>query len=372
MISATPKILFLSDERYIHSPIPGGVQICTAEYINYLKATGFEVSVLPVQPRVSTLARLKVRLGIEVYDLYTIKHHYQEIADIIRSQNINFVCFNQLNLAYAAADLRLMVNDNVRFVGLSHGNESGDYLHEISKHRKSPWLKTWRLGRMLTKEQHLFSRVLDAVITISEMDTNVNKWLGADKILSLPRILHPNFLSWKPVAQHIGFVGTLNHKPNFDGINSVAKELDKPGFDGTLVIVGAPEQIGKQLQDKYSFISYLGPLTVDQLEQEAATWSLYINPVLWYARGASTKLAQAINWGLPVLTTPAGARGYELSAGDIVTVDNTAKSFASAVHAAIQSQEQVNALRNAAISNAKGFDQQVWVRKLKDFITSLL
>jgi hypothetical protein len=36
-----------------------------------------------------------------------------------------------------------------------------------------------------------------------------------------------------------------------------------------------------------------------------------LNPVFWLSRGASMKLATALGWGLPVLTTQAGARGYE-------------------------------------------------------------
>lgn len=44
-----------------------------------------------------------------------------------------------------------------------------------------------------------------------------------------------------------------------------------------------------------------------------------MHPLFWHARGASTKIATAINWGLPVATTPAGLRGYHWRDGDIAT-----------------------------------------------------
>jgi hypothetical protein len=77
-----------------------------------------------------------------------------------------------------------------------------------------------------------------------------------------------------------------------------------------LRVVGGPESIGVALQNEFKSIRYLGELPDEKLTAEAATWCAFINPIFCYARGASTKVATALGWGLPVITTPHGARGY--------------------------------------------------------------
>ena len=64
---------------------------------------------------------------------------------------------------------------------------------------------------------------------------------------------------------------------------------------------------------------YLGPLSNELLEAEARTWSCFLHPIFCYARGASTKLATALSWEIPIVTTPTGRRGYTWRAGQLPT-----------------------------------------------------
>ena len=57
-------------------------------------------------------------------------------------------------------------------------------------------------------------------------------------------------------------------------------------------------------------MDFLGRLDDAALRAEAGTWSCFAHPMFCYAMGASTKLAVALAWRLPVATTRAGARGY--------------------------------------------------------------
>ena len=79
--------------------------------------------------------------------------------------------------------------------------------------------------------------------------------------------------------------------------------------------------MGKLLEKKYSQVTYLGELSNDNLETEVATWALLLNPVWWYSTGASTKLAKAISWGVPIVTTTAGMRGYKWHKGNLLVAD---------------------------------------------------
>jgi len=64
-------------------------------------------------------------------------------------------------------------------------------------------------------------------------------------------------------------------------------------------------------------IEYLGPLSDADLEKEASTWNCFVNPLFCFARGCSTKLATALGWRIPTITTPAGCRGYTWKQGSL-------------------------------------------------------
>ena len=363
--------LFITDKGYVDYDIPGGVQICTTEFIKYLEKADFDITIFKITPSPTILNRIKIKLGIEAYELYNVNTHLSEIVNIINTQNIKFVFFNQLNLSHWTTKIKERVSADVKFIGLSHGNESGDYLYDITKTANTSILQTWRLGKLLIKEKIMFSELLNGVITISDNETYIDQWLGAQNILFLPRILEPHFINWQPEANTIGFVGTLNHLPNIAGIKLLAKQLQLSGFTGKFKVVGACADIGNELEKQYQFIKYCGALNNEQLKNEISTWCLFINPVFWYARGSSTKLSHGINWGIPVITTPAGIRGYELVDYKCVTADNTASTFAQMAMQALNDEQYLKELKQTTENNATSFNTDTWANKLSLFLNAL-
>jgi len=233
-------------------------------------------------------------------------------------------------------------------------------------------LQLWKLGKQQVLENCFFDNLLNGVIVMSEQEVGINQWLGAKNILYLPRILEPRFIEWQGQTGVVGFLGTLDHLPNKLGIEYLASSLKETGFAGSLRIVGGPEKVGKALADKFSFINYLGPITDSELHQEIKKWSVFLNPVFWYARGASTKLALAISYGLPLITTPAGCRGYELSDNSITCADNTPECFAQMLNNALKSPELLKRLKYSSEQNAKDFMIEKHIFNLKEFIQKIL
>ncbi len=363
--------LFITEKKYIDYSIPGGVQRCTEEFVHYFEKAGYALTIFKVQPVVTVLKRIKIKLGLETYDLYEADQYLEEITAAVISGNIKIVLFNQLNLAHWTDALKKRLPDDVRFIGLSHGNESGDYLHEATNTGRTTFLQTWRLGKLLVKEHHLFRHLLNGVITISEHDSYINQWLGAGNVLYLPRILQPDLISWIPVPDTIGFVGTLNHLPNLQGITDMAEALTARNFSGQLRLAGGPPETGYDLAKKYPFIHYSGALTETELRKEVASWSVFLNPVFWYSRGSSTKLAQGLAWGLPVVSTPAGTRGYDLSDPDLCCADNTPASFVTKVLSTLASPSLLSALKQTAENNTKTFNLEPWLLQLRLFVAKI-
>ena len=366
------KVLFISEAGYLRSDIRGGVQLCTDEYIRYIRLVGYDVQEFPVKPSFSLVNRIKIKLRLDTYEHYDVAPYIDDLVKAIKSSPIKLVFVNQVSLSPWVETLKKHVPADVKFIGLSHGNESADYLNDITKPGKPAFLQTWKLGKLLVKENHYFSALLDGVVVLSEQEVAINNWIGANNVLYLPRILEPGFLDWKPKRLVAGFAGTLDHIPNLHGIRYLAKALSEIKFNGKLRIVGGPRVVGENFERQYPFIEYAGPIDDDELVKEVATWSMSVNPVFWYARGASTKLAQAINWGIPCLTTPAGRRGYELADESIVTADNTPKTFAQAMAGILADQQRVINLKTASETNARAFNPEPFVIRLQEFISLIL
>jgi glycosyltransferase involved in cell wall biosynthesis len=228
-----------------------------------------------------------------------------------------------------AKPIKKKFGDRVKIVLLSHGNHSGDFLHLITKPITKPssvreWASKIRLGRLISTEAEYRVKWLDGVVTLSETEMQIENWFGSKRTSFLPRKLYKDFLQRNPVPGRIGFVGRLDHPPNLQGVTILLNALSSMPKQWQFRLVGAPATFGMKIKNQFPFIEYLGELSDADLEKEVATWAFFTNPVWWYSTGASTKLARAISWGLPIITTTAGTRGYEWKRGKLLIADSPA------------------------------------------------
>ena len=277
------------------------------------------------------------------FDRKTIK----SLCAAIDDERVEFAFLNNveaLSLAPRIGQLR----PNCKLVYLSHGVELTDVVNNLRLtpeiiprvQRNSKWM-----GRLLLDEvrcrQYLFG-----TICISQEDMLFEQWLGSPKVMFLPRRISDDRISRSPLGRRIGCVSTLNHGPNLHGLRLLLEQLDRVG-EVSLRLVGGPVEVGADLAEKYDCLDYLGPLANDSLKREASTWWAFVNPIFCTARGASTKVATALGWGVPVLTTPQGKRGYNWPAS-IPTYDS-ASSLAIACKLACQESSMESLLQGVKI-----------------------
>lgn len=291
-------------------PGGGGVQWCTREYFATLTTAGFTPQEFPFGPDRSLRARLMRRLRPRPHDNYLSPELAGRIVMAAHQADARWIFLNNTAAGALAPALR-RANPALRLVFLSHGAEITDVVNNLrlgsvampAHQARASWL-----GHLLVAE--IAQRAaLDATITISQPDTEVERWLGAKATLFLPRQVVSRPLPLAPVPGRVGCVATLDHGPNRHGLEELASVLDQTG-GVVLRLVGGPETIGRALATRFRSIHYCGRLDDETLAAEAATWRAFVNPIFCPARGASTKVATALGWGLPVLTTPDGARGY--------------------------------------------------------------
>jgi hypothetical protein len=344
------RSLFVSNQKALGS-FPGGVQWCTKDYLATLQAAGWQVDLLPYDTDQRLAARLRRRLCPRPFADRISPGLISEIGSVIQTSGAECVFLNNSEPLAEAAAIKKQIGDRVRLVFLSHGVESTDLLNDLRlgnesvpfRQRQPLWI-----GRLFLSElEH--RRHLDGVVCMSEEDVLFERWLGSKNVCFLPRMVQPQPLDWRPVPHRVGTVGTLRHIPNLDGIRRFAAELERhPPV--RLRVVGGPASAGKKLAEEFNSVEYMGSLDDAALKVEAATWCAFVNPIFCQARGASTKVATALGWGLPVLTTPQGARGYRWD-DDVLPRMQTARELAQlAVTVASGNEQAAWKLRAHAIS----------------------
>ncbi|MCP9826032.1 hypothetical protein [Synechococcus sp. EJ6-Ellesmere] len=307
--SINSNILFVSNADYL-KPNGGGVQWCTNEYLKMMEASNLNISICSYSSDMNLFSRVKRRLLPQPFKGIVPKSAISEIISITRARKISFIALNNTEACSLASQIR-EIDKQIKILFLSHGAEIVDLVNQIridpksiSRLKRSPhWI-----GRTLRDE--IYQRQsLDGAICISKEDVQFERWLGSRNTLFIPRSIHINLLPNRAKKHRMGIVSTLDHVPNRSGIIELANAMTNSNIQ--IRLVGGPTSIGEKLASLFKSIYYCGRLSDSDLKIEASTWRAFANPIFCQARGASTKVATALGWGIPVLTTPQGARGYE-------------------------------------------------------------
>jgi hypothetical protein len=297
------------------APSGGGVQVCNREHMALLEGAGFRLQVMSYDFERSLRTRVANRLFPKLLPAREPRDLAERIALALAASGTKHV-FHAMNTFPAVLQEINRKFPDVRQILLSHGAEAVDFCIEQGLRRDTGTENRSRataermLGRALL-DQREQRRHLDAVLTLATLDAEIERWLGARKVLSVPRTISHDRLPFKPVDGRVGCVATLDHPPNSSGLTRLLGALDgKTPANFRLRLVGGPAVCGTALAARHELVDYLGPLDDDALRAEAATWCCFVNPIFVYSKGCSTKLAVALGWGLPIATTRFGARGY--------------------------------------------------------------
>lgn len=365
----TKPAVFVSNRGFLDAS-GGGVQWCSREYLETIKLAGFEVDTFEFTIDRTVKSRLLRKFFPAPNSNLISARTRLELYERIDRSNATY-CFLNNTIACGLAPWIRAHFPKTKIVFLSHGVELTDSVNNLRltpellpKHERKP---AW-LGRLIAREIEL-RRELSGTICISQNDEELEKWLGSRSTLFLPRQIPINKLPLQPIAGRIGCVSTLGHGPNLHGLKLLASALEKyPSVD--LRIVGAPSEIGEQLSVSHPNLTYCGRLSDEDLKHEAASWSAFANPIFCPARGASTKVATALGWGLPVVTTAHGTRGYNWDDHFIPTFESP-KAMAKALSgwASNQRSKDAEAAVKKLLSLAPTLDSVVV--QLREFVEKL-
>jgi glycosyltransferase involved in cell wall biosynthesis len=352
------RSLFVYNPADLKALVPGGVQRCTREFLSVVEAASDYFATLEVDYDSSVITKLKRRTRLFPYAQYDAPAWRKQLINAIEHNRIEVVFLNRAELARFVSVIS-EIAPSTRSVLMSHGNESGDLVHEVGVHRKADhrnvalrWYDYLWLGGDLAFEAQIRHENDFTVIAMSEAEAVIERWLGAADVVILPRAVNVNPIDWKPKPRRAGWVGSLHHTPNIVALKALLARIAASESKVELDIVGRPEWIGNDLAARYPFVRYLGALDDSELPLIMQNWSLFLNPIFWLTKGASMKLADSLGRGLPVLSTRSGNRGYDLPEGVVFVTEDDPNEFVERMDWLLSNPEVLSTARAKIIESA--------------------
>jgi hypothetical protein len=262
-------------------------------------------------------------------------------VDAAKSNGANLILLNVIDLLPLAQDIKRLAGNDCKVVMLSHGLASVDEVHTQRILKAYPHLpmnlSSLRPGDLLRQEAE-YLPYCDHVVSLAPFEVEICRWLGAKSDSWIPRAIPHDPLDRKPVSGRLGVVGTLDHPPTMEAMWLVLEAMRQqgPGHVRVRIVSGSRRQ-AEFFAASFPFVEDAGRLDELGLREEASTWSAFLHPLFCFARGASTKLATGLSWGLPCITTESGMRGYNLPAGAVICAE-CPEEFADKARAAACSE----------------------------------
>ena len=321
---ATRRAVFVSHRNSVHGGA-GGQQVCTHEYRETLRLAGFELHDVLWEHERTLARRVANRLRPSPYNRPWSPDLARRVVDETAKRKADIVFLNVIDLLPLATDLKKLGGKDCKIVMLSHGLASVDEVHTQRILREYPFLplnpSPLRPGDLLQQEAE-FLPACDHVVSLAPFEVEICRWLGAKSNSWVPRAISHDPLDRKPLPGRVGAVGTLDHPPTMEAMWLVLEAMRRrgPGTSCVRLVSGSRRQ-AEFFAREFPFVDDLGRLDDAALRQEASTWSAFLHPLFCFARGASTKLATGLSWGLPCITTESGVRGYDLPEGAAIVAD---------------------------------------------------
>ncbi|WP_417867170.1 glycosyltransferase family 4 protein [Xanthomarina gelatinilytica] len=178
-------------------------------------------------------------------------------------------------------------------------------------------------------------RLADKIITISEQDKNALKefYSEENKMVTIGNVHQFLDVEKTPFKHREGlfFVGGFSHKPNQDAVlflyHDIMPLVWKKNKHIKVTIVGSyPTKDMLDLNsDRFKVLGY-----VEDISEYFNTSRVFVAP-LRYGAGVKGKIGQSLEYGLPLVTTPIGAEGFDFKAQADHVIDTTAQGLANKI-----------------------------------------
>lgn len=345
------KTALIFDEQ-IPTPDQDSGSVRMVRMLRVLQELDYKITFYPVSSEHTDYAGELQQLGIEVvYGPHDAKRFlktngkYFDLVVLSRPRVGSFF----LDLCQAFCTNAKILYDTVDLHYLRLGRQSA---LEIDPEEKQYFAAMARTHEVIEKK---LIRETDCTLLVSEAEQKI---LAKDGFTSLAVVSNIHMLV--PEAYKVGyndrsdlvFVGGFQHTPNIDSIEWYVEKIHPlvreqlPNVRLRVVGSRMPEDLQKRLK-AINGVTVDGFLSDEDLHTLLTQSRLMVSPLL-YGAGVKGKIGQAIEYGLPVVTTTIGAEGMHLTDGVSGFVADSAEAFADKVVAAYSDREQWQRIQSAA------------------------
>lgn len=296
--------------------------------VKLLRRAGYNVTFLPdnfmaMQPYTSQLQHMGVQVLYQTDGGPTLN---EALQNVLAAVDIAWISRPELFKKYAPLVRRAK---HVRVV-----YDTVD-LHHVRKQREAELNggddTEWRALQQAEAEA---ARSADVTVVVSPEERDALHALGVSNLFVVPNIHEPVQLPQRRFEDTTGllFVGNYNHPPNLDAAQWLCREVmptvweSLPDVRLTLAGSNPSDALRELASDRVTVTGHIPDLTPYFRRNR-----LFVAP-LRFGAGMKGKVGQALEHGLPVVTTSVGAEGMQLRNGEeamIAPID--AQTFAGAV-----------------------------------------
>lgn len=324
--------LALIIEETLPTPDKDSGSVRMIAMIRGLQQLGYKVTfwpndMKPKSPYVTQMQQMGVEVAYGSIDFMQFARHYASFYDLVIMSRPE-ICAKYINICKAHFTNAKLVYDTVDLHYVRLARQA-----EVEKSNAEALLEQSRWFRVL--EHGLMERT-DATLVVSEKEVEILRGEGVQENILVVSNIH----SIKEAAYSVGFedrkdvvfVGNYAHLPNRDAalwlINDIWPNVYKLDSSAKLHLVGAnlPDDLNVKLQKAKNVVVH-GFLTDEELANLLTHTRVFVAP-LRYGAGVKGKIGQAIEYGIPVVSTAIGAEGMHLSNNKNAFVSDDAKEFA--------------------------------------------
>lgn len=325
--------LALIIEQTLPTPDKDSGSVRMLAMIKGLQELGYKVTFWPndqeqKEPYATQMQQLSIEVVYGAVDFMQFSKHYAAYYDLVIMSRPE-ICARYINICKAHYTNAKLVYDTVDLHYLRLARQA-----EIEKANAEALIEQSRWYKIL--ETGLMERT-DATLVVSEKEVEILK----DEKVKANVLVVSNIHSIKGDGYAIDFddrsdvifVGNYAHLPNRDAVlwltDHIWPLVIKKSPKTKLYIVGAnmPNELNRKLANCKN-VEVLGFVTNEELEHLLRACRVFVAP-LRYGAGVKGKIGQAIEWGVPVVSTTIGAEGMHLIDGASAYVSDDPKQFAT-------------------------------------------
>lgn len=292
------------------------------------------------------------------------------VADIVSKNQFDLIQVDFISLApmiyiLPESPVKILVHHEIRYVRIQR---------EMGLFKNVDAFDHCRI-KAIKDEEIMLLKKFNKIITLTEKDKEIlSSDISSEKIYVSPAsipVLKTGTGPFIPFRNKLVFIGSSGHLPNTDGIDWFIKEI-LPGVekgipDIKLEIIGRWESDYKKRYQKKNIV-FSG--FIENLETVFSS-SLLIVPIR-IGSGMRLKIIEAVNLGIPFITTTIGVEGLNFENDKDCIIADTPESFADGiVRLSKDGSGQQEFVNHAAIKLKEKYSFESALKTRLDFYKSL-